>query len=70
MSYEKCSTTGIKNIDGFYSNTGRQLPSQLDMRLNNNLTNQWVDDRGRVMRKKKDYSLRKMKNDLVDKKID
>jgi hypothetical protein len=40
------------------------------MRLNSNLTNQWVDDRGRVMRKKKDYSLRKMKNDLVDKKIE
>ena len=40
------------------------------MRFNNNLTNQWVDNKGKIVRKVKDYSLRKMKNDLVDKKIE
>ena len=39
------------------------------MRLNNNLTNQWVDNRGKIVRKVKEYSLRKMKNDLVDAKL-
>ncbi len=56
-------------IQAFYSNTGRQLPCQLDNRFNTNLTNYWVDNRGKISRKGKEYNLRKMKNDLVEAKI-
>lgn len=40
-SYEKC----VKNnaaTDNFYMNTGRELPCQLDNRVNTNLTNYYV----------------------------
>ena len=37
--------------------------------MNTNLTNYWVDNRGKISRKNKEYNLRKMKNDLVEAKI-
>jgi hypothetical protein len=61
--------SGPKPVECFYSNSGKELPSQLDMRFNTNLTNQWVDNRGKIIKKVKEYSLRKMKNDLTDAKI-
>lgn len=50
-------------------NSGRELPSQLDRRLCNNLTNEWVDKEGKIVRKTKVYNLRKMKNDMIEARL-
>lgn len=41
-----------KTADGFYADSGRELPCQLDMRSNTVLTNYWMGNDGKILRKK------------------
>ena len=54
------------SIDGFYFNSGKELPSQFDMRNMTELTNFWKNEEDKIERPKLEFGTRKMKEDLVE----